>query len=90
MDAEVLVEVLVEAVADKPVPFVIMDRVMGVQVVAAAARAAAAAEGVFSAVRRPPPPLPPPRSLDRPGARGRVHRLRGEPGVHQAKLKVEG
>jgi Flp pilus assembly protein protease CpaA len=38
MDVEALVEVLVEAVADKPVPFVIMDRVMGVQAVAAAAK----------------------------------------------------
>ena len=28
MDAEVLAEVLVEAVADKPVPFVIMDQAM--------------------------------------------------------------
>jgi len=48
MDAEDLAEDLVEAVADKPVPFVIMDRVMGVQVVAAAARAARAVKAVMA------------------------------------------
>ena len=48
MDAEVLAEALVEAVADKPVPFVIMDQVTEVQVVAAAAKVARAVKAVMA------------------------------------------
>ena len=48
MDAEVLVEVLVEAVADKPVPFAIMDQVTEVQAVAAAAKVAKAVKAVMA------------------------------------------
>jgi hypothetical protein len=47
MDAEVLAEVLVEAVADKLVRFVIMDQVTEVQVVAAAAKVARAVKAVM-------------------------------------------
>ena len=44
---EVLVEVLVEAVADKPVHFVIMDQVTEVQAVAAAAKVDRAVKAVM-------------------------------------------
>jgi len=47
MDAEVLAEVLVEAVADKPVHFVIMDQVTEVQAAAAAAKVARAVKAVM-------------------------------------------
>jgi hypothetical protein len=47
MDVEVLAEALVEAVADKPVHFVIMDQVTEVQVVAAAAKVARAVKAVM-------------------------------------------
>ncbi len=47
MDAEDLAEDLVEAVADKPVHFVIMDQVMGVQAAAAAAKVAKAVKAVM-------------------------------------------
>jgi hypothetical protein len=47
MDAEVLVEVLVEAVADKPVHFVIMDQVTEVQAAAAVAKAVRAVKAVM-------------------------------------------
>jgi hypothetical protein len=47
MDVEVLAEALVEAVADKPVHFVIMDQVTEVQAVAAAAKVAKAVKAVM-------------------------------------------
>jgi hypothetical protein len=48
MDAEDLAEDLVEAVADKPVHFVIMDQVMGVQVAVAAAKVAKEVKAVMA------------------------------------------
>jgi hypothetical protein len=42
MDAEVLVEVLVEAVADKPVPFAIMDQATAVLAAAVVVKVAKA------------------------------------------------
>jgi hypothetical protein len=47
MDVEVLAEVLVEAVADKPVPFVIMDPAMVDLAVAAAAKVVRAVKAVM-------------------------------------------
>jgi hypothetical protein len=47
MDAEVLVEDLVEVVADKPVRFVIMDQAMADLVEAVEAKAAKGAKGVM-------------------------------------------
>jgi len=47
MDVEALVEVLVEVVADKPVPFVIMDRATAVLAAVAAARVAKAVKEVM-------------------------------------------
>jgi hypothetical protein len=48
MDVEVLAEALVEAVADKPVHFVIMDQVTEVQAVAAAAKVARVVKAVMA------------------------------------------
>jgi hypothetical protein len=48
MDVEALVEVLVEVVADKPVPFVIMDRATAVLAAVAAARVAKAVKAVMA------------------------------------------
>jgi hypothetical protein len=48
MDAEVLVEVLVEAVADKPVPFAIMDQATAVLAAAVVVKEAKAVKAVMA------------------------------------------